>query len=236
MPHRSRAVLFDAGFTLLEPVRPVGEVYLASAAELGVELEGEAFGAHLETSWQRLAGIRSPDPDLRTDEDAERAGWERFTQEVAAPFPALVARHAEWHATLMRIFDSPDHWRPLDGAQTVLEALAASGRRLAVVSNWHRALHGILAAHGLADAFDAILVSAEVGWRKPHRRIFEAALERCGVRAEEAVHVGDTPHDDVQGAHAAGIRAILIGAREPPEDLPPGTRRIRALRELLSGS
>lgn len=91
----------------------------------------------------------------------------------------------------------------------VLEALArlrAHGFALAVVANWDFSLHAHLREHRLAGWFDAVVVSGELGVRKPDPAPFTAALERLGVEAARAVHVGDhAPHDEV-GAHAAGMR------------------------------
>ncbi|MEM3011015.1 MAG: HAD-IA family hydrolase, partial [Candidatus Bathyarchaeia archaeon] len=53
-------------------------------------------------------------------------------------------------------------------------------------------------------------ISAEVGWRKPHPKIFQEALRRLGAKAEETVFVGDNPIDDVQGAKNVGMKAIFI--------------------------
>jgi putative hydrolase of the HAD superfamily len=86
------------------------------------------------------------------------------------------------------------------------------------VSNWDYSLPGVLEGCGLGDAFDRVVTSAEAGARKPDPAIFAAALELAGCDAEEAVHVGDTPEEDLEGAAAAGIRALLI-ARDGSGDI-----------------
>jgi HAD superfamily hydrolase (TIGR01549 family) len=97
-----------------------------------------------------------------------------------------------------------------DDAAPVLAAVRARGLRAVCVSNWDYALAEVLERCGLGDAFDAVITSAGVGVRKPDPRIFEAALEAAGCAAEEALHVGDTPAEDIAGARAAGIRALLL--------------------------
>jgi putative hydrolase of the HAD superfamily len=79
-----------------------------------------------------------------------------------------------------------------------------------VVSNWDASLHEVLERVGLAPALEGVVTSAEVGARKPDVAIFERALELAGVPAAEAIHVGDNPAEDVKGARAAGIEAVLI--------------------------
>jgi HAD superfamily hydrolase (TIGR01509 family) len=104
--------------------------------------------------------------------------------------------------------------RPDDGAAAALKELAASGRKLAVVSNTMRtpgaALRKILDAHGLLTAFVHLTFSDEVGVRKPAAEIFRLTLERLGVPASDAVHVGDDPTLDVLGARNAGLRVIQV--------------------------
>jgi HAD superfamily hydrolase (TIGR01509 family) len=97
-----------------------------------------------------------------------------------------------------------------DDAAPVLAAVRARGLCAVCVSNWDYALAEVLERCGLGDAFDAVITSAGVGVRKPDPRIFEAALEAAGCAAEEALHVGDTPAEDIAGARAAGIRALLL--------------------------
>ena len=97
-----------------------------------------------------------------------------------------------------------------DDAAPALEALRALGLRLIVVSNWDCSLPSVLAAAGLRELVDGVVTSAEVGAAKPDRRIFEAALALGGCDPAEALHVGDSPDNDVAGANALGIRAVLL--------------------------
>jgi len=92
----------------------------------------------------------------------------------------------------------------------------------------------VLEREGIIDLFDTIVVSDEIGWRKPLPVIFEAALTRLGVSAAEAVHVGDRADADVAGAHGAGLHAIWINrdAAALPSGIKPPQHEIRDLGEL----
>jgi HAD superfamily hydrolase (TIGR01549 family) len=108
------------------------------------------------------------------------------------------------------------------GHDAVLEGLRAR-YRLGLVSNFD---HGptarqILADHGLAHRFDPIVISDEVGRRKPHPAIFEMALRAAAVRADEALFIGDSVDDDVVGARNAGVRVVWLNKTSEP--LPSGT-------------
>jgi HAD superfamily hydrolase (TIGR01549 family) len=102
-------------------------------------------------------------------------------------------------------------------APGVLSALAET-RTLALISNFDHPPHAhrILRETALTSFFNTIVISGEVGIKKPDPGIFRIALEQTGLRAAEVVYVGDT-QEDVDGAKAAGIRPILIVRPEDPQ-------------------
>lgn len=106
-----------------------------------------------------------------------------------------------------------------DGARVALDELARRGIALAVVSNVMRSsgavLRAVLGRHGLLAPFEVLTFSDECGIRKPDPEIFRLTLERIGVRPEHAIHVGDDPVLDIEGAHDAGMRAIQVRAGAP---------------------
>jgi len=98
-----------------------------------------------------------------------------------------------------------------------------------IVSNWDCSLPDWLGPAGLLDHVTGVVTSAEVGAAKPDPRVFERGLELAGARAEEALHVGDSVENDVAGARAVGIRAVLV-ARDGPA--PEGVEAVGSLAEL----
>ena len=102
-------------------------------------------------------------------------------------------------------------WRVMhDDTPDVLAALRARGLRLGVVSNADGRIAAALAATGLDRHLDAIIDSHVVGVEKPDPRIFQMALDRCGVAPAEAIFVGDIYEIDVVGARSAGLTALLL--------------------------
>ncbi len=93
----------------------------------------------------------------------------------------------------------------LPGARAACRALAAAGLLLAVVSNWDVGLHEQLDRVGLGSLMTTVVTSAEAGAPKPAPAVFALALAKLGVKAEQAVHVGDATSDE-EGARAAGLR------------------------------
>jgi putative hydrolase of the HAD superfamily len=95
-------------------------------------------------------------------------------------------------------------------AAPALEDLRGRGLKLVCVSNWDCSLGAVLERCGLAEHLDGAVSSAEAGARKPDPAIFEPALAAADCGPQEAMHVGDTPEEDVDAARAAGIRVLLI--------------------------
>jgi putative hydrolase of the HAD superfamily len=115
-------------------------------------------------------------------------------------------------------------------ALPALDALAAAGVPVAVVSNWDCGLPGVLASLGVADRVAAVVVSAVAGARKPDPAIFRNALGRLGVEPGAALHCGDLPEADCEGARRAGVRAVLLDRHGSHPHAP--CPRIASLAEL----
>ncbi|MAG58612.1 MAG: hypothetical protein CMJ83_20170 [Planctomycetes bacterium] len=231
MPFQSQAILIDAGQTLLDPTVPVMEAYLREARAVGAAPDPESFRSHMTACWQHLR--ENPSADLGASDAGEAAQWHRFTVDVAAPFEDLASRHTAWLEQLVSWFDSTDAWQVADGGIELLDRLRADGRPVGIVSNWHSALEGVLDRLELTPKLDFVLISAVFGRKKPDPSIFTEALRLAGgVAAHEALHIGDSIRDDVEGALNAGIRPILI-ARDAPASLPERVRCVSGLDALL---
>jgi HAD superfamily hydrolase (TIGR01549 family) len=143
--------------------------------------------------------------------------------EVERPPRAAFERLRAYH-------DSENLWEELiagtEGALTEL----GSRYRLGVISNANGTVKKVFARIGIARFFEVIVDSAEVGIEKPDVRVFELALTGMNVRADEAAYVGDVFKIDVLGAHAAGMRAVLIDPHGFHGDKP--CPRVKSLTEL----
>jgi HAD superfamily hydrolase (TIGR01662 family) len=116
----------------------------------------------------------------------------------------------------------------------LLESLRGAGIRVGLCSNAPyrvRSLHAQLAFLGLDGHLDSVTFSAEVGWRKPSPRIFEATLRALGTSAARTVMVGDSEAADIAGAHATGMRAVLV-SRSGDGGPSAADAVIAALRDL----
>ena len=244
MPEPFRAVLFDLFDTLvifdrerLPELSVNGKTMRSTAGHLHRALGAFApqvalgdFVSALGWSWQEAERIRGAThrevaAPARFATLFDRLGIAPATLPPEA-IPTLLETHMH---ELSRAVVFPDHHRAL------LEELRRR-HRLAVVSNFDYTptARFVLEREGIADLFDTIVVSDEVGWRKPAPIIFERALSALGIPAAHALFVGDRVDLDVAGAQASGMRAAWInrGAEALPEGARPPEFEIRDLGEL----
>jgi 5'-nucleotidase len=154
---------------------------------------------------------------------------ERF----AAALGVRGADPARWREHCFALVDALV--RPVEGARETLAALRGRAIPTAILTNGWSPLQQKKIARALGDdAPQLILVSDELGAVKPERAAFDALVDALCVPRERVWYVGDNARGDVGGALAAGLLAVWFDAegQSYPQDLPPPTIRITALREL----
>jgi putative hydrolase of the HAD superfamily len=121
-----------------------------------------------------------------------------------------------------------------------LEVLDWAGPRFrrAMISNFDYApaLHTALDRFGIRSAFESVIISADVGWRKPSRIIFDRALEGLGIQPSEALFIGDQLYVDVYGAVNAGMDVVWIETENQDwlvPKLPEPTYKVRSIEEVI---
>jgi putative hydrolase of the HAD superfamily len=197
-PSRLRAVLFDAGNTLLFLDYPRMAAGVGKA--LGVPLTGDELASHASEAARAMERAA-------TDQERTTAYLEALF--LLGGIPA--ERLGEVRACLMRLHEEQHLWCSVpQPTRAALTRLKAAGLLLGVVSNSEGRVEQALEAAGLRDYFDVVVDSGVLGIEKPDPRIFQAALQALGVAPEEALYVGDLYEVDVVGAQAAGIEAVLV--------------------------
>ena len=240
------AVLVDYGNTLMTVSRPDAELQSAY----------ERIAAHL-----RSEGINSPPAAvlLRDVHDRVENAFIAHQRSGALEEMDLVAAVTRAYSDLgirvkpalldeLQSIEQEAWWQGVHieaEAIPTLQGLHALGVRVGLCSNAPyrvRSLLDQLAYVGLLEHLDSVTFSAEVGWRKPSPRIFEAALRALGSDAASTVMVGDSVRDDIDGAQRAGIRSVWYRAHTGPDSsrshvLPDAViDRLSALIPLLQGS
>ncbi|HZC29772.1 MAG TPA: HAD family hydrolase [Gaiellaceae bacterium] len=196
-----RAVLFDVDFTICRPGPELSaERYARVAARHGVELDVSRYEAAREAAVVDL----KRHPELLHDETI----WHVFTEDIFVRMGGPKEIASECATEIERGWEASENFELYEDVLPVLDDLRGYGLKLGLVSNGIRDLAEFVAHHRLE--VDAIVDSRTHGRVKPHPTIFRAALERLGVVAANAAMVGDSPAEDVEGARAIGMQAILV--------------------------
>lgn len=218
LPAGLRAVTFDVGGTLISPWPSVGHVYAEAAARSGAgEFPADELNRRFAAAWRARSGFAHT-----------REAWATLVDET---FRGLTAQppSGTFFPELYTRFGEPAAWRLYDDTLPALQALAARGVRMGVISNWDERLHPLLEKLQLRGFFEAAVVSCDVGFTKPSPEIFVQAARALNLPPAAILHVGDSPEMDVAGAQRAGFQAVLLerGAAST------ATGRLRSLIELV---
>jgi putative hydrolase of the HAD superfamily len=215
-----KAVLLDALGTLVElqpPAPRLQRLLAQSGFEMSEERAAAGFAAEIAYYLDHHL------------EGSDRERLERLRDRCAEEMRRALELPDLDHATARRAMLEALEFRPYQDVLPALGELRERGLTLVVASNWDCSLADWLEPAGITELVDGVVTSAEVGAPKPHPRVFERALAIAGVAPSEALHVGDKVDNDVQGAAAAGVRAVLVQREGEP---PAGVEAISSLREL----
>ena len=195
-----KAVIFDVDFTIAKPGPDLGpEGYVRLGARHGLELDAERYDDARRAAFATLRRH----PELDHDQEI----WILFTERIIEGMGGRGDTYAA-AAEMTANWEHAHHFELFDDARPALAALRAVGVKVGLLSNTERDLAAFVAHHHLE--VDAVLTSRLHGKTKPHEAIFLRMLELLDVQPAEAVMVGDTLEDDVEGARAVGMRAILV--------------------------
>ncbi len=227
-----KAVFFDFYSTIVSFDPPREEIQTAACREFGIELNRKAvprgywLADDLMSRENALSPIHKRSPVEAQDfwSDYEAIILKTSGVEVSRELALRIFTRARQIDRNLILFDD---------VLPILGVLKSRGMVLGVISNLSHGLDGHCDELGLTPYVDFALTSFEIGAEKPHPPIFLAALERAGVSASEAIHVGDQYHADIVGARGVGIDPILLdrdGFGESINDCP----RIQSLSEIVN--
>jgi putative hydrolase of the HAD superfamily len=205
-----RAVVFDVDFTIARPGPDLGpDGYRRLGARYGLTLDPRRY----EEARRGALATLERHPELEHDEEI----WVLFTQRIVEGMGGAGDTYG-CAVEMTRAWEHAHHFDLFDDVVPALDDLRGRGLKLGLLSNTARDLDAFVEHHALR--VDAVLTSRAHGKTKPHESIFARMLELLGVDAGEAAMVGDTVEDDVEGARAAGMQAILLDrdGRHPEVD------------------
>jgi HAD superfamily hydrolase (TIGR01549 family) len=219
-----KAVLFDVDFTLFRPGPELGpEGYRRVGERHGLELEP---GRYAQARTDAIASLQR-DRDLVHDDDI----WIAFTERIVRGMGGAAEGAQQCALEMVREWERHENFTLYEDALPALADLRARGLKIGLVSNGARDLEEFAAHHGLE--VDAMVGSRAHGRIKPDPSIFVAALAALEARADEAAMVGDSFEDDIEGARALGMRAILLDRDGLRPDEPERIDTLLALPAAL---
>jgi putative hydrolase of the HAD superfamily len=226
MLHNVKAILFDAVGTLIHPDPPAAVAYAEVGRRQGSCLEPAEVARRFGAAFAREEALDVAS-GLRTDEERERERWRRIVAEVLEDARDPAACFAE----LYRHFALPQSWRVAADAAAVLGELARRGYTLGMASNYDQRLRSVVEGLPELQALQHLVISAEVGWRKPAPQFFAAAAARLVLKPNDILYIGDDLVNDLEGARAAGSAALLF---DPGGEAPDIPERVGRLTEVLT--
>lgn len=196
-------IVFDSTGTLMVPSPEAAEVYAAVAARYGGPVTVGDVRTRLKAAMNRhfLDGNETS----ATDQSHERERWKKIVRDsIELEGDTLEAAFSE----LWRHFASAQHWRLYDDVAPTIDRLRDQGYRIAVASNFDERLTAIIEEMQIDDWFDAVLISADLGWSKPNTNFYDAATKRLeATDRNRLLMIGDTERGDVLAARQAGWQA-----------------------------
>jgi HAD superfamily hydrolase (TIGR01662 family) len=196
-----RAVLFDVDFTLAKPGPELGpEGYVRVGARHGLTLEAARFDAARDAALDHL----ERHPDFDHDDEIWYAFTERIVLGMGGTRPASYACAVE----ITKGWELHENFELYEDALPVLDEVRRAGIKIGLVTNSSRDVEAFAQHHALD--VDATIGSLGHGKAKPHASIFAALLRLLDVDPADAAMVGDTIEDDIEGARALGMRAVLV--------------------------
>ena len=219
-----RAVLFDVDFTLAKPgpeLMPEG--YVRCGERHGLALDAARYEDARDAA---LIDLKRH-PDLDHDEEI----WVAFTERIVVGMGGTEPLSHVVAVELTSRWQLHENFELYEDVMPVLDELRQAGLKIGLVSNSARDVRDFARHHALE--IDAGISSFHHGKTKPHGSIFKAVLDLLEVEPTDAAMVGDTVEDDIEGALALGMQAVLVDRLGLHEDYQPRIDDLYALPALL---
>ena len=229
----TNTVFFDVDFTLIYPGPAFqGEGYQAFCARHGMDVDPRRF----------TAAVTSASHILDREQDAV------YNPQIFIDYTAHIIRQmggegARIEACAAEIYEewaACQHFLLYEDVPAALHALAEQDIQLGLISNSHRCLESFQEHFELDGLIDVAISSSQHGYMKPHPSIFEAALKLAAVQPSEAMMVGDSLTQDIEGARRVGMTGVLVRRSEAAsetiaDDVPVITSLLELPKILESG-
>jgi putative hydrolase of the HAD superfamily len=232
-----QVVFFDAAGTLFHVNGSVAEIYLCHAERHGFKPRDSSLSA-IKNAFARAFDDAPPPVFAATEppeiKQCERLWWFDIVHNVFYRV-GMFERFDDFFYEVFDLFGRAESWLLYPETLSVLKALKGKGLELGIISNFDSRLFGVLRGLGIEEFFDTVTISSLAHAAKPSGRIFQQALDKHAVEPSDALHVGDSFRDDVEGARQAGLTGVLLARNgEPATRDAPIIRTLDGIYPLLS--
>ncbi|NJK28366.1 MAG: HAD family hydrolase [Coleofasciculaceae cyanobacterium SM2_3_26] len=209
---KPKVIFLDAVGTLFGIRGSVGELYGNIARQFGVEVSTPVLNHAFVKSFQATPPLAFPDAAPDRIQALEYEWWNEVAQQTFQRAGVLeqFKSFRRFFTHLYDYFATAEPWIVYEDTAEFLEELQKMDVDLGVLSNFDSRIYQVLETLKLADFFQTVTISSEVGAAKPDPKIFAAALAKHRCEPSQAWHVGDSFREDYEGARAAGLRGIWL--------------------------
>lgn len=223
------AVVFDIDGTLCSFGTPLGEAYAGVLGRHGIETPPHLLNQSVKRVW---AGFQdrylNSSEHYRTSEQREREVWLEFATKVLEDAGVVSAHLKNVVEDIYGSFSSPQGRVLEPGVVECLKELRAMGITVVAATNNDARTKAVIDALGIGAHLDGVFVAAELSWKKPSPRYFQAIEARIGTSASAILHVGNHLDLDIVPAQKSGWSAVLY---DPKGNGP--APRIGSLSDLV---
>lgn len=234
--HPIHWVFFDFAGTLAFNDPPRVWHYLRALARRGIFVNRRDIWTAFNGAWATVdspGGIEHPHAsESRESYEAYRAGVEAQILDRLG----IEKDRDQIVGEVLAIQDNPTAYTLYPEALQALEGLDQAGYHISIVSNFSWDLPLLVDSLGLSPYVASVITSAQIGYRKPHPRIFHAAMETMGANPSQSLFVGDTYDADILGPSELGFKTLLVDRRQNKRHDHPSIRFLTDILEYLNGS
>ena len=146
----------------------------------------------------------------------------------------MIEKFDDYFEEVFEVFGTAEPWEVYPDVVQALDSLRKQGFELGVISNFDTRFYRIFRGLGLEGFFDSITISSMARSVKPSGDIFHYALSQHVADPEDAVHVGDSIREDMEGAERAGITGIWVNREraDPPQGAVHLRKEIQSLEQV----
>jgi putative hydrolase of the HAD superfamily len=205
-----KALFFDAVGTLFAVRGSIGKIYSEVAQRYGANAAPSTLDNGFKMAFGEMERLAYESYPREEWDRVEKEWWFRLVRRVFQKQGRLPDPYDAYFEEVYRTFEDWRCWEVYPDVPESLRRWKKEGYIIGIISNFDRRIYPIAEGLGVSGLVDSIHLPRDAGAAKPDRRIFEAALSRHRILPEEAMHVGDHPLEDVEGARGAGLTPVLI--------------------------